>query len=68
MKISELKELPSEELRAKEGNLKKELFNFRIQHLTGHLENPMKLRLLRRDVARVRTIIKEKETAVGLSK
>ena len=42
---------------------KKELFNLRFQHVTGQLENPVKMRELKRDIARVKTIIREKELA-----
>ena len=40
---------------------KKELFNLRFQHVTGQLENPVKLRETKRDIARIKTIIREKE-------
>jgi len=43
--------------------LKNELFNLRFQHVTGQLENPIKMRDAKRDIARVKTIIKEKELA-----
>ena len=42
---------------------KKELFNLRFQHVTGQLENPVKMREVKRDIARVKTIIREKEMA-----
>ncbi len=61
MKAKEIRDIPLEELKRKEGELRKELFNLRLRHTTGQLENPMKLRELRRDIARVKTIIKEKE-------
>jgi large subunit ribosomal protein L29 len=43
--------------------LKTELFNLRFQHVTGQLENPLKLREVRRDVARIKTVMREKELA-----
>ena len=43
--------------------MKKELFNLRFQHATGQLENPVKMRELKKDIARVKTIIREKELA-----
>ena len=43
--------------------MKKELFNLRFQHVTGQLENPVKMRELKRQIARVKTIIREKELA-----
>ena len=43
--------------------MKKELFNLRFQHVTGQLENPVKMRELKKEIARVKTIIREKELA-----
>ena len=43
--------------------MKKDLFNLRFQHVTGQLENPIKMRETKRDIARVKTIIREKELA-----
>ena len=43
--------------------MKKELFNLRFQHATGQLENPVQMRELKRNIARVKTIIREKELA-----
>ena len=43
--------------------MKKELFNLRFQHVTGQLENPVKMREVKREIARVKTIIREKELA-----
>ena len=51
------------ELNAELDNMKKELFNLRFQHVTGQLENPVKLRETKRDIARVKTVIREKELA-----
>ena len=49
-----------DELRKRESDLRKELFNLRYQHATHQLENTAKIRLVRRDIARVKTIINEK--------
>lgn len=49
------------ELHAECDKLKNELFNLRFQHVTGQLENALKLRTVKRDIARVKTIIREKE-------
>ncbi len=57
----ELKDKTVDELRGKEADFKKELFNLRMQHATGQGENPMMLRHLRKDIARVKTLISEKE-------
>jgi large subunit ribosomal protein L29 len=47
--------------------MKTELFNLRFQHVTGQLENPIRLRDVRRDIARVKTVIREKEIAAESS-
>lgn len=60
MKAKELRELSREELAAKSSELRTELFTARIRHTTGQLENTAKLATLRRDVARVETILREK--------
>ena len=59
MKASELRSLPAEELGAKERDLVDQLFRMRIQKSMGQLENPDKLRTVRRDLARVKTVLKE---------
>jgi large subunit ribosomal protein L29 len=51
------------ELDSELNKMKTELFNLRFQHVTGQLENPIKLRDVKRDIARVKTVIKEKELA-----
>ena len=55
MKISELKDLTHVELTAKSRDLRQELFNLRLQQATSQLEKPARLRVLRRDIARVET-------------
>ena len=52
MKISDIKNLTTEELIAKEQELKTELFNLRFSHATGNLTNPMQLHNLKKDIAR----------------
>ncbi len=59
-RTSELKALTVEELKQEELNLKKELFNLRFQRTTGEIENPMRIRQVRKDIARVYTIVSEK--------
>ena len=61
MKISDIKNLTTEELIAKEQELKTELFNLRFSHATGNLTNPMQLHNLKKDIARVKKIIRERE-------
>ena len=61
MKIEELRKLSTEELQNKIKESKEELFNLRFQQATGNLEKPSRLRDLRRQVARMKTIIRERE-------
>jgi large subunit ribosomal protein L29 len=61
MKASEIKDLSMEEMIRKLDDLKEELFNLRFQHETGQLENPQKMKQTKRDIARVKTIIKQSE-------
>ncbi len=61
MKIEKLRELSEVELTNEISKLKKELFNLRFQYTTGQLENPIKLRDLRKDIARAKTVLREKE-------
>lgn len=61
MKASELKELAVEELQRKEQDLRKELFNLRFQQATGEIENPMRIRTIRKNIARVLTVITERD-------
>lgn len=60
MKPKELRELSEEELRAKSKQLKDDLFIAQVKHSTGQLEDTAKMRRLRRDVARVATILAQK--------
>ena len=59
--MNKIRQLTDVELNAELDKMKKELFNLRFQHVTGQLENPVKMREVKRDIARVKTIIKEKE-------
>ncbi len=61
LKIKELRELSNKELEGKIRESKKELFNLRMKQSTGTLEKPSKIRELRKDVARMKTIIRERE-------
>lgn len=63
MKASDVRKLSSAELENKLGDLKKDLFQLRLQHATNQLENPMKIAQVKRDIARVKTIIREHELA-----
>jgi large subunit ribosomal protein L29 len=55
MKYAELKDLTAEELRQKQAGLQDELFKLRLRQATSQVENPMRIRQLRRDIARIRT-------------
>ena len=59
MKLKEIKGLGVTELRQRESELRKELFNLRIQKQVGQLENPVRTRIVRRELARVLTIARE---------
>ena len=61
MELNKIREMSDKELNAELIKLKKDLFNLRFQHVTGQLENPVKLREIKKDIARVKTIIREKE-------
>ena len=63
MKASELRDLTLDELRAKEEQLRREHFAAKVKHATGQLENTAKLRLLRRDIARVETVLRARAGA-----
>ena len=61
MKTSEIRKSSSSELQNELAELKSELFKLRFQHAANGLENPMKIKNIKRDIARVKTIIREKE-------
>ncbi|MCL4405607.1 MAG: 50S ribosomal protein L29 [Firmicutes bacterium] len=61
MKASKMAELTNDELKEKLDDFKGELFNLRFQLATGQLENPMRIREVKRDIARVKTILTERE-------
>ena len=61
MKMEELRKLSTEELNNKIKESKEELFNLRFQQATGNLEKPVRLRELRKQVAKLKTIIRERE-------
>ena len=61
MKATEIRSLSVSELEAKLADLKKDLFMLRMQHATNHLDNPVKISVTRRDIARVKTVLREKQ-------
>ena len=66
MKIKEIRQLSDAELVARQKELKAELFNLRFQAATGSLDNPLRIRTVRREIAKVKTI--EQERALGIRK
>lgn len=65
MKTKELRELSVEELNARRRELRQEMLNLRVQQQSGQLENPARLNLLRREVARIETIVTERSQKVA---
>lgn len=62
MKANEIKDLTAAELNEKLAELKQELFNLRFQHAVNQLENPMRMKAVKKDIARVKTFIREQES------
>ena len=65
MKASEIRKMSEAELKEKLVSLKKDLFFLRMQHATNQLDNPVKIAEVKRDIARVKTIIREQQTAAA---
>ena len=65
MKASEIRKMSAAELNEKLASLKKDLFFLRMQHATNQLDNPVKIAEVKRDIARVKTIIREQQTAAA---
>jgi len=63
----DLRDLNEDDLKARERDLDDQLFRMRIQKAMGHLDVPLKLREVRRDLARVKTVLREKTAAAGRS-
>jgi len=61
MKAKELRELTTEELSKKKKDFKEELFNLRFQHSTGQLENNARIAIIKKDIARIETVIRYKQ-------
>ena len=61
MKAAEIRKMTTAELEAKLLELKKDLFMLRMQHATNQLDNPIKIQSVKKDIARVKTILREKE-------
>ena len=63
MKVKEVRELSTEQLNQKLVELRKDLFNLRLQHAINQLENPLKISEVKTDIARVKTVLRERELA-----
>jgi large subunit ribosomal protein L29 len=61
VKIEKFREMTEQELNNEVMKLKQELFNLRFQHVTGQLENPIKMKDVKKDIARAKTAIREKQ-------
>ena len=61
MKIKEIRDLSTAELETQILDLKKELFNLRFQHATNQLDNPMRISAVKKDIARISTVIRQME-------
>ena len=67
MKASEIRSMTPEQLNEKLAGLKKDLFFLRMQHATNQLDNPLKIRETKHDIARIKTMLREKELQAGAS-
>ena len=65
MKINDIKNMTTQELSSKLNELKDELFNLRFSHATGNLANPMQLHNVKKDIARIKTVLRVREIAEG---
>ena len=63
MKANEVRKMSASELESKLVDLKKDLFNLRLQHATNQLDNPVRIAEVKKDIARVKTVIREQELA-----
>ncbi|MGI6486255.1 MAG: 50S ribosomal protein L29 [Tepidanaerobacteraceae bacterium] len=71
MKVKQIRDLSDDELTLKIKNLKEELFNLRFQAATGQLDNPMRIRQVRKTIARIKTVLAErrnKKVKAGIEK
>lgn len=64
MKANEIKDMTVDELNSKLTELKQELFNLRFQHAVNQLENPKRLQAVKKDIARVKTVIRKQESNI----
>ena len=64
MKVSELREMSADEVKTRLEELHEEAFNLRFQHVSGQLTTPIRLREVRRDIAKAHTVLKEHEIGI----
>ena len=64
MKTNEIKDMTTAELNEKLGELKQELFNLRVQHAVNQLDNPLRMKAVKKDIARIKTFLRQQESAV----
>ncbi len=62
MKTSEIKEMTLVEMQSKLADLREELFNLRFQHTVNQLDNPMRIKAVKKDIARIMTFIRQRES------
>ncbi len=68
MKIKEIRELTAEELRSRKRELREQIFHLRLQQASGQLEKPSELRSLRREIARIETVLTQKSNSTTVAK
>lgn len=66
MELQEIRNLTIDELTLREKELRKELFNLRYQLLSGRIENPQQIKISRREIARIQTVVREKRSAAAV--
>lgn len=64
MKVKEIRNLADAELNQKLADLKAELFNLRFQHVTNQLDNPMRMKEVKKTIAKIKTVLKEREMGI----
>lgn len=68
MKIKEIRELTADELRSRKRELREQIFHLRLQQASGQLEKPSELRSLRREIARIETVLTQKSKSLTVAK
>lgn len=68
MKIKEIRDLTADELRSRKRELREQMFHLRLQQASGQLEKPSELRSLRREIARIETVLTQKNKTISVAK